>query len=292
MGIKILDSIVYEVLLSLSLYKRKTHLKYLAISKVWYEETKHKISKELHAEITELKDLQFEDLSVHLIQYCPYKNFKGYLLWLSELPVGEMYEILAPYVNEKRGMPTDLDSRRKKHLLILSKWYQEYFMGIEEFVSPILTNHRNKVNMTALNEHPFKEIEALTKGFNIENLKVTEIVLAPAWHFRPLSLIDLFNEKVILTYPCSMGNRDETLLITRALGEDKRLQILSYMKEEGKTFTELVQLMDMTKGNIHHHLLLLRSAGLLRITLTDQEHFLYNFRSCRIHDLSNLLLDF
>ncbi|MFJ7954575.1 ArsR family transcriptional regulator [Lysinibacillus sp. NPDC096418] len=292
MNIKVLDSIAYEVLLSLSLYKRQTHLKYLAISKDWYEETKRKISKGLDKEITELEDLHFEDLSVHLIQHCPYNNFKGYHLWLSELPLGEMYELLAPYVSEKRGMPVDLDRRRKKHLLILSKWYQEYFIDIEEMISPILTHNIKNVVLASLNEHPFSEIETITQGFNIENLRVTEVVLAPTWHFRPLSLIDIFNEKAVLTYPCLMSVRDETLLITKALAEDKRLQILSSMKEESKTFTELVQLMGMTKGNIHHHLLLLRSAGLLRITPTRQDYFLYNFRHCRVNDLSNLLLNF
>ncbi|WP_409271617.1 ArsR family transcriptional regulator [Neobacillus sp. SCS-31] len=292
MNIKVLDSIVYEVLLSLSLYKRQTHLKYLAISKDWYEETKSKISKELHKEITELADLHFEDLSVHLIQHCPYKDFKGYHLWLSELPLGEMYELLAPYVSEKKGMPNDLDRRRKNHLLIISKWYQEYFIDIEEMVSPILTHNIKNVDVSALKDHPFSEIEAITKGFNIENSQVSEVVLVPTWHFRPLSLIDIFNEKVILTYPCLMDGRDETLLITKALADDKRLQILSSMKEESKTFTELVQLMGMTKGNIHHHLLLLRSAGLLRITPTKQEYFLYNFRHSRIKDLSDLLLNF
>ncbi|WP_108669780.1 winged helix-turn-helix domain-containing protein [Peribacillus acanthi] len=291
MHIKVLDSIVYEVLLSLSLYKRQTHLKYLAISKNWYEETKHKISIGLHNEITEFEDLHFEDLSVHLIQHCPYKNFHGYHLWLSELPLGEMFELLAPYVSEKRGMPNDLDSRRKKHLLILSKWYQEYFMDIEETISPILTHNIKCVDLTALNEHPFSEIEAISKGFNIKNLQISEVVLVPTWHFRPLSLIDIFNEKAVISYPCFMDVRDETLLITKALAEDKRLQLLSRIKEESKTFTELVQIMGMTKGNIHHHLLLLRSAGLLRLTPTRQEYYLYNFRHCRIKDLSDLLLN-
>jgi DNA-binding transcriptional ArsR family regulator len=291
MNIKVLDSIVYEVLLSLSLYKRQTHLKYLAISRDWYENTKGKISEGLHRDILELEDLQFEDLSVHLIEYCPHNDFKGYYTWLSELPLGKMYELLAPYVSGKREMPNDLDRRRKKHLSILSRWYQEYFIDMEEIIAPILRNLIDTLDRSALHVDPFSEIEAITKGFNIEDLEVTEVVLAPTWHFRPLSLIDIFNNKAVLTFPCLMSIKEETLLITKALGEEKRLQILSSMKEESKTFTDLVQLMGVTKGNIHHHLLLLRSAGLLKI-IPRQDHFLYNFRHSRLQDLSDLLLNY
>jgi len=292
MTIKILDSIVYEVLLSFSLYKRQTHLKYLTISKDWYAITKNKISEVLHKEILELEDLLFEDLSVHLIEHCPYNNFRGYHLWLSQLPLGELYELLAPYVSEKRGIPHDLEARRTKHLSLLLKWYEEYFLDIEEMVTTILTDQIKNLDKTGLQKYPFREIEKITKGFDIENLQVTEVVLAPSWHFRPLSLIDIFNHKVVLTYPCVMSIQDETLLITKALAEEKRLKILSSMKDDSKTFTDLVHLMGMSKGNIHHHLLLLRSAGLLKITPTRQDYFHYKFRHSRVQDLSDLLLEY
>jgi DNA-binding transcriptional ArsR family regulator len=292
MKIKILESVVYEVLLSFSLYKRQTHLKYLAISKDWYNHTKSKISEGLDKEISELEDLQFEDLSVHLIEHCPHNNFREYHIWLSQLPLGEIYELLAPYVSEKKGMPNDLEARRKKHLSLLLKWYEEYFSDIEEKVTAILTDQIKSIDRTTLHTHPFREIEKITKGFDIEDLQVTEVVLAPTWHFRPLSLIDIFNDKVVLTYPCLMSTKDEALLITKALAEEKRLQILSSMKEESKTFTDLVHLMGMSKGNIHHHLLLLRSAGLLKIKPTRQDYFHYKFRHSRVQDLSNLLLEY
>jgi len=292
MTIKVLDSIVYEVLLSFSLYKRQTHLKYLAISKDWYTTTKNKISEELDKEISELEDLQFEDLSVHLIEHCPQNNFRGYHSWLSQLPLGDMYELLAPYVSEKKGMPTNLEARRNKHLSLLLRWYEEYFIDIEEMITTVLTDHIKNIDKTALNDNPFREIEKLTKGFDIEDLQANEIVLAPTWHFRPLSLIDVFNHKVVLTFPCLMSIKDETLFITKALAEEKRLQILSTMRDESKTFTDLVLLMGMSKGNIHHHILLLRSAGLLKIKPTRQDYFHYKFRHNRVQDLSNLLLDF
>ena len=292
MKISILNSIVYEVLLSMSLYKRQTHLKYLAISKDWYEKTKAKISEELHKEITEHEDLYFEDLSVHLMEVCPHKSFIDYQVWLSELELGKIYEILAPFVNEKKGIPNDLDAKRKKHLYLLSRWYQEYFMDMEESITPLLIENCSYINVEALNEHPYSEIQSLTKGFNIKDLGVKEVVLAPTWHFRPLSLLDIFNDKAVLTFPCFMGVQEETLLITKALAEEKRLKLLSSIKNDSKTFTEIVQLMGMTKGNIHHHLLLLRSAGLVTITPTRQDYFLYQFRHSRIKDLSNLLLDY
>ncbi|MCM3587754.1 winged helix-turn-helix domain-containing protein [Mesobacillus maritimus] len=292
MKIKILDSISYEVLLSLSLYKRQTHLKYLSISKDWYESTRKKISNELHTQIEELVDLHFEDLSVHLIEFCPYKSFEGYTSWLSRLSLGEIYEMLSPFLNDKRLMPADLENRRDTHILLLKKWYEEYFKEIEEEVSSALKENIMNINQEELNVNGFNQIEKITKGFSIENLEPTEVVLAPTWHFRPLSLIDIFNHKIILTYPCLLSNNDEALLITKALAEEKRLKILSSMKTEPKTFTDLVKLMGMSKGNIHHHLLNLRSAGLLKIIPSREDYFLYQFRHSRMNDLSSLLLNF
>jgi DNA-binding transcriptional ArsR family regulator len=292
MKIKILDSIIYEVLLSLSLYKRQTHLKYLYISKDWYESVRNKISNELHTQIMELVDLQFEDLSVHLIESCQSKSFKGYISWLSKLSLGNIYEILSPFINEKRPMPADLEKRRETHLLLLQKWYEEYFKDIEDEVSSALKENIYNINQEELAVNGFDRIENITKGFSIENLEPTEVVLVPTWHFRPLSLIDLFNQKIILTYPCLLSNNEEALLITKALAEEKRLKILSSMKTEPKTFTELVKLMDMSKGNIHHHLLHLRSAGLLKIIPSREDYFLYQFRYSRINELYNLLLNF
>ncbi|MGD8191589.1 ArsR family transcriptional regulator [Brevibacillus ginsengisoli] len=292
MKITILDSIVYELLLSLSLYKRQTHLNYLTISKDWYTTTKEKISLDLHNQIVELENLQFEDLSVHLIEQCPYKDIKGYCLWLSELSTGDLYELLAPYLSEKRVLPSNLEHRRQTHISLLSKWNEEYFKGIEGNVAPILASSILKVSQTDFTKDAYDEVEKLTKGFSIKELNVTEVVLVPTWHFRPLSLIDLFNHKIILTFPCPLSINEETLLITKALGEEKRLQILSNTRTEAKSFTDLVKILNMSKGNIHHHLLILRSAGLLEIIPTREDYFLYKYRSDRIDDLSALLLQY
>lgn len=290
MKIKVLDSITYEVLLSLSLYKRQTHLKYLYISKDWYESIRKKISTELHTQIMEHVDLQFEDLSVHLIEFCPSKSLEGYISWLSKLSLGEIYEMLSPFLNEKRPMPAELEIRRKTHLRLLQKWYEEYFKDIEDEVNSALKENICNINQENINA--YNQIENVTKGFSIENLEPAEVVLAPTWHFRPLSLIDIFNHKIILTYPCLLSNNDEALLITKALAEEKRLKILSYMKTDAKSFTDIVKMMGMSKGNIHHHLLHLRSAGLLKIIPSREDYFLYQFRHSRINNLSSLLLNY
>ncbi|WP_210364760.1 winged helix-turn-helix domain-containing protein [Bacillus sp. REN3] len=290
MRIKVVDSIVYEVLLSLSLYKRQTHLKYLGISKNWFIETKEKISEELHNGIEGLEDLQFEDLSVHLIENCPSKDFSGYCSWLAGLSLGALYEMLSPFVNEKRPMPANLEQRKQQHLTLLSMWYEEYFSEIEGELAAVLKAESQQVEETAINGKSFSWIEEITKGFQIEGLGCSEAVLFPSWHFRPLSLIDVFNHKAVLTFPCSMGDKEEALLITKALAEEKRLEMLSHMKSKEKTFTELVGIMGMSKGNIHHHLLLLRSAGLLRIIPTRQDYFLYGFRTSQVEALLSLLL--
>ena len=286
MNVTVMNSLVYEVLLSMSLYKRQTHLKYLTISKDWHKAIREKISDALHHDIMGLEDLKFEDLSVLLIKQSPFKNdFEDYIKWLSELSIGSLYEMLAPYENAKNPLPTDLEDKRIQHISLMTRWYQEYFIAkLDEIDIKVNVDKRR------LRDTPSEEIERLSKGFVVENLDASEVVLVPSWHIRPLSLIDQFNKKVFITYPCSLSLEEETLLITKALSEQKRLEMCRLMKDEEKSFTELVQLMGMTKGNIHHHLLLLRSAGLLKI-IPKQDHFTYQFRKSRITDLLNYLTE-
>lgn len=288
MNVSLLHSLHYEVLLSFSLYKRQTHLKYLTISKEWYEQTKKNISSELHDEIISLEDLEFEDFSVFLIEETPYKtDFHAYMNWLSKLSVGELYEIIAPFATNKKKIPPNLDKRRRLHVSLLSKWHKEYFQFIEHEIGPIIQKNVTQVTTMDFSKNTYRKIEALSKGLVFDNYELTDITLIPTWHFRPLSLHDIFGKKAFITFPCALHDEQETLLITKALAEQKRLQMIQHIKTEEKTFTELVEVIGMTKGNIHHHLLLLRSAGLLRMRPSKQDYFLYQFRKERLNDLSH-----
>lgn len=104
---------------------------------------------------------------------------------------------------------------------------------------------------------------------------VGRILLVPHIAYRPWTIqADLSGTKVFY-YPVS----DESLhdeedayrppaslvLHYRALGDENRLRLLKLLHERDRTLQELTEALDLAKSTIHHHLALLRSAGLVRL---------------------------
>ncbi|MBS4172188.1 ArsR family transcriptional regulator [Bacillus sp. FJAT-49736] len=293
--IRTIASPIYEILLSFSLYKRQTHLKYLGITKNWYKETRYTISEKLHSRIMSLNDLSFEDFSVHLIDKFSNKGaFSDYIQWVSNLSAGELYEMLIPYAKNNHDLPHDLNARKEEYTELLSMWYEEYYKNLEREIDPILKQNVEKLNQHSLQTNPIREICKISRGFQIEEIIREEVLLFPSWHMRPISLIDIFNKRIVITFPCSPDNKYEDIIIkTKALSDETRLRILDYLKDTSKSFPQIVDYMNMTKGNIHHHLLILRSAGLLEISFKkDLDSFIYKYRNEAalelVNDLNNL----
>ena len=69
----------------------------------------------------------------------------------------------------------------------------------------------------------------------------------------------------------------------RALGDDTRLRILRLLRDRDLYLTEIAQLLELSKPTIKHHLVLLRSAGL--VTVTEEAGLTYySLRRDRLDD--------
>jgi DNA-binding transcriptional ArsR family regulator len=93
-------------------------------------------------------------------------------------------------------------------------------------------------------------------------------VLAPAPSVDPaVIVVDGVDCDLIVYSPLAAAaptSRDRLLLMSRALGDDIRLQLLALLREGQQTATGLAGRLDMPRTTLIHHLALLRSAGLIR----------------------------
>jgi hypothetical protein len=93
-------------------------------------------------------------------------------------------------------------------------------------------------------------------------------VLAPAPSVDPaVIVVDGVDGDLIVYSPRAAAaptSRDRLLLMSRALGDDIRLQLLALLREGQQTATGLAGRLDMPRTTLIHHLALLRSAGLIR----------------------------
>ncbi|TKD69972.1 ArsR/SmtB family transcription factor [Pseudalkalibacillus hwajinpoensis] len=275
--LKTLYSPVYELLLSFSLYSRQTFMKYLELGSKWPEKVEAFITPELKEAIKLKENLFFEDLMILLIEQSPVQNdITSFFDWLTAMSAGEIYERVAPFLDNKKTLPTDLSFQRDRSITLLKAWNEQYFQQIDhEILKHLKQDAEEKVN--SIEEHTSKEIVQQASRFIIETDKITSICLIPAFHFQPMSLVDQFKDKLYITYPVKNNQLqfDSVLKMTKALGDEKRLKILQLLSKGPFTFTDIVSEIGMAKGNIHHHLSILRGVGLLNIHLFDEPNTFY-----------------
>ncbi|MEX1038091.1 MAG: helix-turn-helix domain-containing protein [Acidimicrobiia bacterium] len=142
-------------------------------------------------------------------------------------------------------------------------------------------------------------IEEVTNGLDYEiPLGVCRVILVPSVVLRPLSLIDQYRDALIVCY----GLADEFLNLNpeappswmvrfyKALSDEKRLRILRRLSEGDTSLDELTELLDLTKSTVHHHITILRGAGLVRVQMgSTKAESKYGLRPQAIEDASSFL---
>jgi DNA-binding transcriptional ArsR family regulator len=58
----------------------------------------------------------------------------------------------------------------------------------------------------------------------------------------------------------------------KALSDERRLRILRRLSEEEASLDDLVDLLGLSKSTVHHHMSVLRAAGLVRVRINGNHH--------------------
>ena len=123
-------------------------------------------------------------------------------------------------------------------------------------------------------------IEEVTNGLDYEiPIGVSRITLVPSVVIKPLSLIDQHRDTLLVFY----GMADEFIdsdpeappswLVKtyKALSDERRLRILRRLSEEEASLDDLVELLGLSKSTVHHHMSVLRAAGLVRVRMSGSK---------------------
>lgn len=168
--------------------------------------------------------------------------------------------------------------RLKSHLITLMKeWYETVIKPEEEYILAILCRDFQSKNLMKDKLDPEKFVEWVTGGVAYSpEPTVTDVVLIPQYIYRPWTVeADSINTKIFY-YSVS----DESIAIDKdtyipdinliqgykALGDEVRLRIVKFLYEEDKTLQELTEKLNLAKSTVHHHLSMLRSARLVKVT--------------------------
>lgn len=140
-------------------------------------------------------------------------------------------------------------------------------------------------------------LELATSGIGFADEHARKpIVLLPTMVARPWVVIAGASDYFILGYPVAEEHLAEggdapspwLVKLHKALGDEKRLRIMRTLAKGDATLAELADTVDVAKSTLHHHLMLLRSAGLIRVSVGHEKR--YSLRPDTLSD-ANAMLD-
>ncbi|MCI3927656.1 winged helix-turn-helix domain-containing protein [Paenibacillus sp. TRM 82003] len=271
---------VYELLLSFMIYSRRKWTRNLDIGNAWLKQVDDSVGAQRRIDVADWNEATFDRLFL-LAHLCPSKaTITDFLDWLSDLSPGQLYELLSP--QSIGSLPSDLGEDTERSVSYLKTWNEQYFSKLDP-----AWDEAARADLAARLEDregdPLTRLEQATGGVVLEpNGHIQDMVLVPALHFRPLNMYAIYRTLGIILYPVDPPSDPDappaTLLrATRALSDESRLRILRFLAPETRSFTEVVAYTGLSKGTVHHHMMALRAAGLIRTHLMgdygSQERF-------------------
>lgn len=274
---------LYELMNSLELFLTKKSIKNVELGPEWVNAVQE-ILDEHKVDLGNPKNLPcFNYLSL-LIWQSPVKDdVEAFVKWLRSLDPGQLYERLFSYYSEV--LPADLSSLRDKYIDLISVWNSVYFNGIDPIIIQTLRQSFNEWDGKEKGVDPVTFVDQVSGGVRIEDYKgLQQVILIPSYHINPLITIYKYKNMAHVMYPVDLPEKDSNqpskklVRLTKALSDENRLRILKLVKEGPKTFTEIQQHFELSKSTIHHHVMMLRTAGLISAYHTNEcctETFVY-----------------
>ncbi len=142
-------------------------------------------------------------------------------------------------------------------------------------------------------------VEAATNGITFEmQPEVDGIVLIPSVVIRPWVMIGSRDRQRFFCYPVAeehlTADPDSPPIhlveVYKALGDQRRLRLLRILAEGPMSLADVTEQIGLAKSTVHHHLRILRRAGLVLITIGADK--VYSLRRDAIPEAADLLAGF
>jgi DNA-binding transcriptional ArsR family regulator len=206
----------------------------------------------------------------------------------------------SPFAQERIRRLVALDGEAMKSTVIrlLGGWYEQVFRAQEEQIRPILERDIEAKRKLQATHTPEKFMELATNGLVYgREAGVRKIVLIPSFLGRPWNEPSTHQDVKLIIYPVADESvtPDRTVppaqlvRLYQALGDERRLRILKLLKKRSYSLQEIADEFGVAKSTMHHHLGLLRTAGLVRIRDDEKQ---YSLRPERLSNISALLEGF
>lgn len=178
---------------------------------------------------------------------------------------------------------------------VLHEWAERVWKPESVTIVPILERDADGKRALA-RELPMEEfIPIATNGVEFAPRPgVERVVMIPSFVNRPLVSYLEFGDVLLIVYPVAdesvSAETDAPPLrlvrLSKALGDEKRLRVLRALAEGEKSLMDLAEAFGVAKTTMHHHMIVLRSAGLVSVAVGSKR---YRLRHESVPDVGALL---
>jgi DNA-binding transcriptional ArsR family regulator len=239
------------------------------------------------------------DLLVLLVRVCPgQRDARGFLDWLAGLSAGAAYEALAPRLPDTGSprLPRDFATWRDRLVEVFCEWNTAYFASVDPEILRGLREHAANLSGRLRSGSARGLVEEMTNGILVEPAPdVHTVTLVPQYHERPYNHDCQQLGGPVILYPADVlstpaGAPPAGLLrLTHALSDDSRLRILRFLADGPRSLTEVARFIGLSQPTVHHHLVQLRAAGLVRVHFLMASPSRYSLRPHALDQLSGQL---
>src|SRR5207253_5733210 len=158
-------------------------------------------------------------------------------------------------------------------LEVIDRFDHDLFVPMVDNAAALEADVKNKAKVARpMSAHQL--VDFATGGISYEGeAGIDRVLLVPSIVTRPWITISDWDSTKIICYragrPANAAgepNRD-TVLVYRALGDETRLRLLRELAAGDRRLAELAQALGLSKSTLHGHLAVLRTAGLIRLSL-------------------------
>jgi DNA-binding transcriptional ArsR family regulator len=168
--------------------------------------------------------------------------------------------------------------------------------------SAVLTERDVAAKQRLFRELPVHEaLRVVTNGVEYDpSFWATDIVVVPTVALRPFNTPVELGTTVILLCPVSDETFDHDpsapprrlVQVAAALGDELRLRVLHELGTGDATASQLAERLGVDRTSLHHHLGILRSAGLVAVTASGVQTWRYRLRPDGVAGANAALVDY
>lgn len=260
----------YELVVSLVTFVAKRRPRTLELGADWAAAAGQGLDLSVFGPIAELDML---GALLPVVRSCAERgDAQAFVAWFGALSPSAFQDLIASGMPpEKRGSH-DFRPLHAPLLRALTAWHEHYFRQLDPALLAGLAADAEAMRGLSETTAPTQLVELATGGVEVAPTPDLQlVVLIPQHHFRPINLYLHLQGLSLYAYPADVLPPEPgapPLALTRltgALADTSRLKILRLLASDAFTFTEVQKEMGLAKSTVHHHLVTLRAAGLIRV---------------------------